>query len=128
MAFSAIRSRNIRHLIQHAFTCQFVVNFSRLTPYTKRALTGGVGMLTQADLDRFDKEVGALLMHTLGRWRVSALPCQCVDTAQRATRVCLSVCAVGVVIVDAVVDNTGGPYRQHRLSPRRPGVYSQAHL
>ncbi len=57
MAFSAIRSRNIRHLVSLAFTHQFIVNFSRLTPTSTRCLTGGIGMLTRADLDRFDAEV-----------------------------------------------------------------------
>lgn len=62
-AYSAIRSRNIRHLIDGANDFQFVVNFARLTPFTGQCLTGGLGLLTQDDLDEFD-EVADRLCNT----------------------------------------------------------------
>jgi hypothetical protein len=82
MAYSAVRSRNIRHLIDHAlkyqvgmpwksgilatcqwspcvvlFPIQFCILQSRLTPKAEKVLTGGVGLLAQHDLDEFDDNV-----------------------------------------------------------------------
>ena len=60
--FAPQQSSEVYHVrAPSCFLCvQFVVQFSRLTPQSEQVLTGGIGLLSQKDLDEFDQAVSVL--------------------------------------------------------------------